>query len=106
MKRGPERAAGRKLPRPFRLPWGAGQIVEEISVDREHWEPTIQLLEYADGSHSLRFCYYHGRSFGRGPLLVGEQELARLAQEARGSPGIRAMLNRLAQSPGDPDGRG
>ncbi len=40
------------------MPWGSGQVVEEISIQCPHWEPTAQLMEYEDGSRSLRFCYY------------------------------------------------
>ena len=56
----------RKLPRSFALPWGQGQVVEEVSVMRPHWEPTIQLLRYEDGEETLRFCYYHGAQVRQG----------------------------------------
>ena len=47
-----------QAPRPFSFPWGGGQIVEEVFVESEHHVPTIQLLEYEDGSLSVRFCSY------------------------------------------------
>jgi len=68
----------RKLPRPFTLPWGRGQVIEEISIFRPHWEPTIQLLQFEDGSEALRFCYYTGTKFGRGPLIASAEDLLEL----------------------------
>ena len=85
----------RPLPRPFSMPWGSGRVVEEVSIDTPWHEPTIQLLEFEDGSQSLRFCYYRGPRFGRGPLMVGEEGLAQFAEELKGSPRILALLRRL-----------
>ncbi len=50
---------GRRVPRPFTMPWGRGLVVEEASTVGEHHEPTIQLLEYEDGRESIRFCSYN-----------------------------------------------
>ena len=87
----------RKLPRPFSFPWGGGQVVEEVSVMRPHWEPTIQLLRYEDGEVSLRFCYYHGPRFGRGPMMVSVEDLKELKAQARDSaPRIFELLEDLA----------
>jgi hypothetical protein len=46
------------VPRPFDLHWGAGQITEEATCIGEHHEPAVQLLEFEDGSLSIRFRYY------------------------------------------------
>ena len=54
---------------------------------RPHWEPTIQLLRYEDGEETLRFCYYHGARFGRGPMIVSGEDLKEL--KAHGA-GLRA----------------
>ena len=87
----------RKLPRSFELPWGQGQVVEEVSVMRPHWEPTIQLLRYEDGEETLRFCYYHGARFGRGPMIVSGEDLKELKALARDSaPRIFQLLEDLA----------
>ena len=87
----------RKLPRSFALPWGQGQVVEEVSVMRPHWEPTIQLLRYEDGEETLRFCYYHGARFGRGPMIVSGEDLKELKAQARDSaPRIFQLLEDLA----------
>ena len=90
----------RRLPRPFNLPWGAGEIVEEAAIAAragEHgWEPTIQLLVYEDGTETLRFCYYDDRGrFGRGPMLLRPEDLAGLRDALAEAPRIAALLKRL-----------
>ena len=92
----------RRLPRPFNLPWGAGEIVEEAAFAAhagEHgWEPTIQLLVYADGSETLRFCYYDERGrFGRGPMLLRPEDLPALRDALAEAPRIRALLAPLGE---------
>ena len=73
-------APTRKLPRPFSFPWGGGQIVEEVFVESEHHVPTIQLLEYEDGSLSVRFCSYtHSGRFQRNPVMMSADDMKGLA---------------------------
>jgi len=87
----------RPLPRPFTMPWGKGQVTEEAQVTREHWEPTIQLLEYTDGARALRFCFYtHGR-FNRNPMMVDEADIKELREELANAPTIKAFLQRLVE---------
>lgn len=86
----------RELPRPFRMPWGKGQIVEEVSIPCPHWEPTVQLMEYEDGERSLRFCYYSEGRFGRGPMILAEDDLDRMAEALPHAPMIEGMLRRMA----------
>lgn len=86
---------GRRLPRPFDMHWGAGSIVEEASVETPYSEPTIQLLEFEDGSQTLRFCYYHGPRFGRGPMMVSEEFLEPFQDALRDAPRIRGLLKRM-----------
>ncbi len=86
----------RPLPRPFALPWGKGQITEEVQIARDHWEPTIQLMEYDDGSAALRFCFYSGGRFNRNPLILDDGDLDELARELEATPRLKAMLRRLA----------
>ncbi|HYY87358.1 MAG TPA: hypothetical protein VFA49_01075 [Chloroflexota bacterium] len=84
------------MPRPFQLHWGAGQIVEEATVVGEYHEPAIQLLEFADGSLSVRFCYYdHEGRFQRSPLIVGQSELNTLRSALTRTPRLRAVLSEL-----------
>lgn len=87
--------SSRKVPRPFDLHWGKGVISEEASTLTEFHEPTIQLLAFADGSRSLRFCAYHGSSFARMPLIVSESHLSALGKEVKKNPGLRRMLKKL-----------
>ena len=89
----------RKTPRPFRFHWGSGHVTEEVSIkcsiDGHSWEPTIQLLEYDDGSQQLRFCVYNGRRFQRMPLLIGSEEMGALAQQVRKSKRIKDLMRKL-----------
>ncbi|HZS02975.1 MAG TPA: hypothetical protein VFE37_29970 [Chloroflexota bacterium] len=92
----------RPLPRPFAFPWGAGEVVEEVSVpagvDGHTWEPTVQLLAYADGGMALRFCYYDAQGrFGRGPMLLRPADVAPLRAALAEAPRIRALLRELAE---------
>ena len=91
----------RRLPRPFALPWGSGEIVEEAAIfasaEGHGWQPTVQLLRYHDGAEALRFCYYDERGrFGRGPMLLRPEDLATLRAALADVPRIRALLARLA----------
>jgi len=93
-------APPRKLPRPFEMHWGSGDIVEEASFSGEYHEPAIQLLAYTDGeaagSFSLRFCSYNHRGmFQRSPLMLGEAEIAGLRRALRDTPRLRQVLRRL-----------
>lgn len=88
----------RAVPRPFKMPWGSGRIVEEATAVGEWHEPAIQLLEYEDGGCSIRFCYYdrEGR-FQRAPLLLGSSDLPGLRAALTGSPRLRKLLGELLE---------
>ena len=74
-------------------------MVEEVSVFHPYWEPTLQLLRYEDGEESLRFCYYNGPRFGRGPMMASLEDLKELKAQARTSaPRIFELLEELAQA--------
>lgn len=86
----------RPLPRPFSFHWGGGQIVEEATMIGEWNEPTIQLLEYDDGSLSVRFCSYsHRGGFQRGSLMVGDNEMQGLKAALNATPRLRALLKKM-----------
>ena len=99
-----ERISGRarRLPRPFTMHWGSGEIVEEASCAAEYHEPTIQLLEYTEGeaagSTSIRFCYYSldGR-FQRSPLMLGNDDIEGLREALTHAPRLRALLRKLVE---------
>ena len=86
----------RHIPRDFNLHWGKGQIVEEASAQGEYHQPSIQLLEFQDGSLSIRFCYYnqHGR-FQRSPLIMGEEDIGLLRDAVSENHRLRALLREL-----------
>ena len=86
----------RQVPRPFTLHWGKGQIVEEATATTPYHEPAIQLLEFEDGSQSIRFCYYDLRGrFQRSPLMVGAKAIRSLRASLRRHPRLRRLLKRL-----------
>ena len=85
-----------RVPRPFTLPWANGQVTQEAQIHCDHWDPTIQLLESEDGTVSLRFCFYSRGRFNRNPMIIGEEELPRMADELRRHPRLRALLRKMA----------
>ena len=90
------RQAGRAVPRLFEMHWGKGHIVEEASDVGRYHEPALQLLEFEDGSLSLRFCYYdHAGRFQRSPLMLGQDEIAGLRRSLAKTPRLRALLRKL-----------
>ena len=88
----------RQIPRDFNLHWGKGHIVEEASVDGQYHQPSIQLLEFENGSLSVRFCYYnqHGR-FQRGPLILGEEDISLLRDAVSENHRLLALLRELVR---------
>ena len=86
----------RKIPRPFKMPWGKGMVIDEISISSQYHEPTIQLLKFDSGEKLLRFCSYsHGR-FSRSPLMIDEKDLRRLGKAAAKSKQIRKLISKLS----------
>jgi hypothetical protein len=87
-----------KVPRPFKLHWGGGRIVEEAWFEGEHHVPAIQLLEFDDGSESVRFCFFsHKGSFMRDPVVLSAPELAGLRDALRQTPRLRKLLASLVR---------
>ena len=87
---------GRSVPRPFALHWGSGHITEEATYAGQHHEPSLQLLEFDDGSLSVRFCYYdHAGRFQRSPLIVSKDEVAGFKKGLAGAPRLRALLREM-----------
>jgi hypothetical protein len=86
----------RSLPRPFTLHWGSGRIVEEATYMGRYHEPSIQLLEFEDGSLALRSCYYdHAGRFQGSPLILGDDEIGGLREALASTPHLRALLEEL-----------
>ena len=89
-------AKTRTTPRPFDLHWGRGVIAEEATYTGEHHEPSIQLLEFEDGSLSVRFCYYdHAGRFQRSPLIVGKREIEAMGKALESTPRLRELLQEM-----------
>lgn len=89
----------RKLPRSFSMPWGDGQVVEEVGADTEHNELVVQLLRYDElEGDTLRFCQYwlDGR-FQRQPMMLHEGNIAALREAIKGSARIHELLKRLVE---------
>ncbi len=88
--------SARTLPRPFALHWGSGRIVEEATYAGQHHEPSLQLMEFDDGSLAGRFCSYdHAGRFQRSPLIVGNDEVVGLKKALADEPKLRALLRRM-----------
>ena len=85
----------RQLPRPFAMPWGSGEITEEVVLVRDHWEPTIQLIEYSDGGRAVRFCFYSNGRFNRSPLILDERDTEDLRVALNAAPTIKRILGQL-----------
>lgn len=89
-------AKKRTVPRPFSFHWGGGQIVEEATFASEWNEPTVQLLEYEDGSVTLRFCSYtHRGQFQRSPFMIDGKEMDALKAAIKQAPRLRALLKKM-----------
>lgn len=87
-----------KVPRPFSLHWGSGEIVEEAVAEGPYHNPSIQLLQFEDSSTALRFCYYsHDGRFQRSPLILGDDTIEGLRQAIAANPRLRALLRHLVQ---------
>jgi len=90
--------ATRITPRPFDLHWGRGVIAEEATYVAEHHEPAIQLLEFEDGSLSVRFCYYdHAGRFQRSPLVVGKDDIEGMRNALANTPKLKKLLQEMVR---------
>ena len=94
-KQGTRPSISGRVPRPFALPWAKGQVTQEARIHSDHWEPTIQLMESEDGTVALRFWFYSQGRFNRNPMIIGEEEFSRMAEELRRHPRLRALLRKM-----------
>ena len=90
-----------KIPRPFEMHWGSGEIVEEARFEGEHTNPAIQLMRFATGeaagTQTLRFCHFsHRGQFQRSPMMLSESEIDGLREAVAANPEIRRLLLRIA----------
>ncbi len=68
----------RKVPRPFKMPFGKGMVVEEASMTSKYHEPTIQLLKFDNGDKEIRSCSSNKGNFNRSPLMIDEKDLRKV----------------------------
>jgi hypothetical protein len=96
------------MPRAANSWWGEGEIVEEtyLPAPEPAAEPCLQLIRFPDGKHGIRFAHYHGRRWGRDPLVVTEDDLRDLKDALRETPRLRALLRRLLPGEGGLGARG
>ena len=91
------KTTARKVPRPFAMPWGKGEIVEEATFIGEWSEPSIQLLRYEDGALAVRFCQYdHRGRFRRSPMMVDAKLVRGLGRSLLKTPRLRKLLKSLS----------
>ena len=91
------KTTARKIPRPFAMPWGNGEIIEEATAVGEWSEPSIQLLRYEDGSLAVRFCQYdHRGRFRRSPMMVDAKLVRGLGRSLLKTPRLRKLLKSLS----------
>src|SRR5919198_641116 len=95
------KTTARQVPRPFAMPWGKGEIVEEVTAVGEWSEPTIQLLRYENGSESIRFCHYdHRGRFQRSPMMADAKLLRDLGRSLAKTRRLKTLIDELAAASG------
>ena len=86
----------RKVPRPFKLSFGSGMIIEEASITSKYHEPTIQLLKFDNGNKVIRFCSYNKGRFNRSPLMIDETDLRKLGNMIKKEKDISKLISKLS----------
>jgi len=86
----------RKVPRPFKMPWGNGMVVKEVSITSKFHEPTVQLLQLDSGEKAIRFCSYNKGRFSRVPLMIDEKDLRKLGSAIKKEKEISKLISRLS----------
>ena len=86
----------RMIPRPFKMPFGNGMVVEEASITSRYHEPTVQLLQFDNGNRAIRFCSYNKGRFSRSPLMIDEKDLRKLGSAIKKEKEISKLISRLS----------
>ncbi len=86
----------RKVPRPFKMPFGSGIIAEEASITSKYHEPTIQLLKFDNGDKVIRFCSYNKGRFSRSPLMIDEKDMRKLGNVIKKEKEIQKLISQLS----------
>ena len=86
----------RKIPRPFKMPFGNGMVIKEASITSQFHEPTVQLLQFDNGNRAIRFCSYNKGRFSRAPLMIDEKDLRKLGSAIKKEKEISDLISRLS----------
>ncbi len=86
----------RMIPRPFKMPFGNGMVVEEASITSRYHEPTVQLLQFDNGNRAIRFCSYNKGRFSRSPLMIDEKDMRKLGSAIKKEKEISDLISRLS----------
>jgi len=86
----------RMIPRPFKMPFGNGMVVEEVSITSRYHEPTVQLLQFDNGNRAIRFCSYNKGRFSRSPLMIDEKDMRKLGSAIKKEKEISDLISRLS----------
>jgi len=84
------------IPRPFKMPFGNGMVVEEASITSRYHEPTVQLLQFDNGNRAIRFCSYNKGRFSRSPLMIDEKDMRKLGSAIKKEKEISDLISRLS----------
>ncbi len=86
----------RKIPRPFKMPFGNGMVIKEAFITSQYHEPTVQLLQFDNGNRAIRFCSYNKGRFSRVPLMIDEKDLRKLGNAIKKEKEIYKLISRLS----------
>lgn len=77
------------------LPWGTARIIEVVNIAGHHHQPSLELLEFPNGDHALRFNAFFDGDPVNGPLVLDQSAIVHLACAAAGTR-IQTLLKALA----------
>ena len=90
------RATVKKKPQTAATPWGAAEVVEEVTVPQRAGEKrfsvVVQLLETRSGESLIRFAYKTEGSARRGPVTMRARDLERLRAALERAPVLGEAL--------------
>jgi len=86
----------RKIPRPFKMPFGNGMVVKEAFITSQYHEPTVQLLQFDNGDRAIRFCSYNKGRFSRSPLMIHEKDLRKFGNAIKKEKEISKFISKLS----------
>jgi hypothetical protein len=97
-KAGPKAAAGaaRTARPPAATPWGAADVLEEVSVrqraEDRRFAVLVQLLETRGGETLVRFAYTTDGVTRRGPVTMRARDFERLRAALERAPVLKEVL--------------